>query len=98
MSGSRGPPNRGATHFGVRPRPRFPFIAGMARPLRFLTPDAALVEVTLRTVHGRLLLRPSRGANDLVAGVIGRAQRKYAMKIHGLAVLSNHVHLLLSPE
>ena len=70
----------------------------MARPLRFLTPDAALVEVTLRTVHGRLLLRPSRAANDLLAGVIGRAQRKYGMRIHGFAVLSNHAHFLLSPE
>jgi hypothetical protein len=69
----------------------------MARPLRFI-PPGSVVEVTLRTVHGRLLLRPGRQLNELVVGVIGRAQRKYGMKIHALAVLSNHGHLLLSPE
>jgi transposase IS200 family protein len=65
--------------------------------LRFV-PSGALVEVTLRTVHGRLLLRPGRRLNDLVVGVLGRAQRMYGMKIHALAVLSNHAHLLVSPE
>ena len=69
----------------------------MARPLRFL-PTGALVEVKLRTIHGRLLLRPSRRVNDLVVGVLGRAQEKYPIRIHGLAVLSNHAHLLLSPD
>ncbi len=69
----------------------------MARPLRFI-PSGALVEVTLRTVHGRLLLRPGRRLNDLVVGVLGRAQRMYGMRIHALAVLSNHAHLLVSPE
>jgi hypothetical protein len=49
-----------------------------------------MVEVTVRTVHGRFLLRPSHAVNDLVVGVIGRAQKKYGMRIHALAVLSNH--------
>ena len=31
-------------------------------------------------------------------GVLGRAQRMHGMKIHALAVLSNHAHLLVSPE
>jgi REP element-mobilizing transposase RayT len=57
-----------------------------------------MTEVTLRTVHGRLLLRPGPAANDLILGIIGRAQRRHGMKIHALAVLSNHMHLLLSPE
>lgn len=69
----------------------------VARSLRFL-PEGSLVEVTMRTVHGRLLLRPSRVANDLVVGVLGRAQRKYAMVIHALVFMSNHAHLLLSPQ
>ena len=69
----------------------------MARPLRFL-PPGSLVEVTLRTLHGRLLLRPSARVNELIVGVIGRAQRRYAMRIHGVVVLSNHAHLLLSPD
>lgn len=33
------------------------------------------MEVTLRTLHGRLLLRPSSRANDLIVGVIGRDLR-----------------------
>ena len=65
--------------------------------MRFI-PSGALVEVTLRTVHGRLLLRPGRRLNDLVVGVLGRAQRMYEMRIHALVVLSNHAHLLVSPE
>jgi putative transposase len=69
----------------------------MGRPLRFV-PPGSMVEVTVRTVHGRLLLRPSRRLNELVNGVIGRAQRKYGMKIHALAVLSNHAHALLTPD
>ena len=44
----------------------------MGRPLRFV-PSGAVVEVTLRTVHGRFLLRPSPRLNDLVTGVIGLA-------------------------
>ena len=69
----------------------------MARPLRFL-PPGSLVEVTLRTLHGRLLLRPSLRANDLIVGVIGRAQRKYGVEIHALVVLSNHAHLLVTSD
>jgi REP element-mobilizing transposase RayT len=69
----------------------------MARPLRFL-PPGSMVEVTVRTVHGRLLLRPGPRLNELVTGVVGRAQRKHGMKIHALAVLSNHAHALLSPD
>lgn len=57
-----------------------------------------MIEVTMRTVHGRFLLRPGRALNDVVTGVIGRAQRKYGMKIHALVVLSNHMHALLSPD
>ena len=57
-----------------------------------------MIEVTMRTVHGRFLLRPGNALNDVVTGVIGRAQRKYCMRIHALVVLSNHMHALLSPD
>jgi REP element-mobilizing transposase RayT len=72
-------------------------VSSVARTLRFV-PPGSLVEVTLRTLHGRFLLRPSSRANDLIIGVIGRAQRKYGIAIHGLVVLSNHAHLLVSVE
>jgi hypothetical protein len=56
------------------------------------------VEVTTRTVHGRLLLRPSAELNDLVLGVIGRGQFLFSVRIHALVVMSNHWHALLSVD
>jgi REP element-mobilizing transposase RayT len=56
------------------------------------------VEVTVRTVQERLLLRPDPRLNDLVLGVLGRAQRLYDMPIVAFAFLSNHCHLLLYPQ
>jgi hypothetical protein len=57
-----------------------------------------MVEITTRTQHGRLLLRPGPVFNDIFYGILGRAQRRYEMTIHYAAVLSNHYHLLLSPS
>ena len=68
----------------------------MARPLRFI-PERSIVEVTTRTIHGRLLLRPSPQLNDLILGIIGKAQGAYGMTIHAFVVVSNHAHFLLSP-
>jgi putative transposase len=69
----------------------------MARQLRFV-PPGALVEVTTRTVHERLLLRPSAEVNDIVLGVIGRGQSLFPVRIHALVVMSNHWHALLSVD
>ena len=69
----------------------------MGRPLRFV-PARSLVEVTTRTVHGRLLLRPSAEVNELIRGIVGRAQELFPVQIHALVVLSNHWHALLSVE
>jgi hypothetical protein len=49
----------------------------MGRKLRYIPDGGALVEVTCRTLHGRLLLRPSPELNDIAAGILGRAQRLY---------------------
>jgi REP element-mobilizing transposase RayT len=67
----------------------------MARRLRFVPPDS-LVEITCRTVQGRLLLRPSPLLNALALGVLARAARLYPVEIHAFAFLSNHYHLLLT--
>jgi len=67
----------------------------MARRLRFVPEGGALVEVTCRTVHGRFLLKPSRRMNQIVLGVLGRAQRKCPLRIVECVFLSNHYHLLL---
>lgn len=69
----------------------------MPRPLRYL-PSDHLVEITLRTMQGRLLLRPSRAVTRTIAGVIGRAQRKESMRIHAVVAMGNHLHLLITPS
>ncbi|MCP4200882.1 MAG: hypothetical protein GY769_03005 [bacterium] len=68
----------------------------MPRRLRFIPPEGSVVEVTTRTIQGRLLLRPSPQLNSLILGVLGRAQRVYGVKIHDFIFMSNHYHLLLS--
>jgi REP element-mobilizing transposase RayT len=57
-----------------------------------------LVEVTIRTVQGRFLLKPSLGFSDIVVGALARAQTLYPLRIHALACLSNHLHLLASAK
>jgi hypothetical protein len=67
----------------------------MGRKLRYIPDGGALVEVTCRTLHGRLLLRPSSELNDIAAGILGRAQRLYPVDIVVFQALSNHYHALL---
>jgi hypothetical protein len=69
----------------------------MPRPLRFI-PEHSLVEITTRTLQGRLLLKPSPELTDLILGVIGKAQSLYSMTIHAFVFLSTHAHFLLSPS
>ncbi len=66
------------------------------RKLRYL-PEESLVEVTVRTVHGRYLLRPSPKLRDRIVGILARAQRSTGMRVCGFVYLSNHAHLLLRP-
>jgi REP element-mobilizing transposase RayT len=68
----------------------------MARRLRYIPPGGALVEITCRTIQGRLLLRPSAGMNDVIRGVLARAARLASLAVHAPVFLSNHYHLLVS--
>jgi REP element-mobilizing transposase RayT len=68
------------------------------RPLRFIPEEGALVEVTCRTLHGRLLLCPSAELNELVIGILARACRLYPVRLVAFAFLSNHFHLLLEVD
>lgn len=54
------------------------------------------MEITTRTIHGRLLLRPSPELNDLLLGILGRAQFIYRIEIHAFVAMSNHMHLLVT--
>jgi hypothetical protein len=67
----------------------------MARPLLYVPPGGAVFELTSRTLHGRFLLRPGRKLNEILTGVLGRAQKLYKVKIFIGAFLSNHFHLLV---
>ena len=68
------------------------------RRLRFIPEGGALVEVTCRTLQSRFLLRPNPLVNDLVVGVLGRAQRKYPIRVCAYAFASNHFHLILDVD
>ena len=67
----------------------------MGRDNRAFTQPWRLVEVTSVTIQNRFLLRPSKRLNDLVVGVVARAQQKYEMTVICLTVLSSHYHILL---
>jgi hypothetical protein len=69
----------------------------MPRPLRYV-PPGAVVEVTARTVGSRFLLRPDPTTNELVLGVVGRAQKLFGVRIFALTVMSNHLHALLGVD
>ena len=61
-------------------------------------PPGRLVEVTLKAIHGRYLLRPSRDLVDIFNGVLMRAAERYPVKVCAFVCLSNHLHMLLVPE
>ena len=67
----------------------------MSRPLRFVPAQKTLVEVSTRTVQSRFLLRPSNALNEIVLGILGRAQEIYGVGMCGYAFASSHYHLLL---
>ncbi len=48
------------------------FLNRMDRPLRHIQPNSTL-EITTRTIQGRLLLRPSKELNRFILGILGRA-------------------------
>ena len=63
-----------------------------------LDDPSGLVELTSRTQHGRFLMRPSEEVNDLILGVLGRAQAIYDVTLHVFIFLSNHYHLLATMQ
>ncbi len=68
----------------------------MPRSPQLYEPDV-VYEITTRTIQGRYLLRPSREANEIIAGVIGRAQQLYPdVEVYGVVALSNHLTWLVA--
>jgi hypothetical protein len=66
--------------------------------VRFVPERGAVVEVTVRTIQSRLLLRPSPALNERVVGVLGRAQKLYGVRCCAVAFASNHWHALLQVD
>ena len=66
----------------------------MSRAIRFIPEQGALVEITCRTIQSRFLLRPDPALDEIVLGVLGRAQRLHPVEIVAFFVASNHYHLL----
>lgn len=69
----------------------------MPREPRHFEPHS-LLEITTRTMQGRLLMRPSRLFNEIFTGILGYSQAKYGLELHSYAALSNHYHFHCSPE
>jgi len=65
------------------------------RPLRHVTREKCLLEVTVRTIQARFLLRPSVALNEIILGVLGRAQRLHGVEIVAFCFLSGHFHMLV---
>jgi hypothetical protein len=69
----------------------------MGRPPRYVPQDyGQLVEVTTRTIQGRLLLRPSKDINEIILGILSRALSKCpGVGIVAFTFMSNHYVMLL---
>jgi REP element-mobilizing transposase RayT len=70
----------------------------MSRRIRFIPEEGALVEVTCRALHSRLLFRPSLEVNQIVLGALARAKRRYGVRVCFVVCASNHLHLLLGVD
>ncbi|MCG8460123.1 MAG: hypothetical protein MI919_27895, partial [Holophagales bacterium] len=69
----------------------------MGREPRYVPPNS-LQHIIGVTFQNRCLLCPSAEVNDRFLGVLGRAQRRHAMPIFGVSVLSTHYHLVARPR
>src|SRR4051794_10298696 len=70
----------------------------MSRRLRFIPEGGALVEVTCRALHSRLLFRPSSMVNQIIIGTLARAKQRHKVRVCFFVCASNHLHLLLRVE
>lgn len=70
----------------------------MGWPLRMYN-SREIYFVTVRCIQGRLLLRPSRETNEVLAGILARAARLCSVELFGFVFASNHFHLIVrAPE
>ena len=70
----------------------------MSRRLRFIPEGGALVEVTCRALHSRLLFRPSLVLNQILLGALARIKQRHGVRIFFFVCASNHLHILLGVD
>src|SRR3954471_11794101 len=63
----------------------------MSRRLRFIPEGGALVEVTCRALHSRLLFRPSSMVNQIIIGTLARAKQRHKVRVCFFVCASNHM-------
>ncbi|MCH9651912.1 MAG: transposase [Deltaproteobacteria bacterium] len=71
----------------------------MKNRIRFAPPNPngeILAEISQRTLLGIYLLRPSERLNQIIVGVLAKAQEKYPVGIVAVSFMSNHYHLLIT--
>lgn len=69
----------------------------MPRPVRHIPYPYVLIEVSIRTVQSRFLLKPSAELNDLILGILGRALFLYpSIRLYEFKFVSNHFHMILA--
>ena len=68
----------------------------MARAKRLL-PSGCSFHITLRC-NSRQFLIAKALRRDVLLAVLKKAQQKFAVKVYGLCLMANHLHLLLRPD
>lgn len=68
----------------------------MARPPRFV-PHGGTIEITSRTLYGRMLMRACRCVNRFIEQTIARALELYRIDLHAYNFMANHWHMVMSP-
>ncbi|KGG26777.1 hypothetical protein EV13_1675 [Prochlorococcus sp. MIT 0702] len=68
----------------------------MARVKRLL-PSGCRFHITLRC-NSRQFLIAKGLRRDVLLAVLNKAKQKFAVKVYGLCLMANHLHLLLKPE
>ncbi|MBZ0111815.1 MAG: transposase [Thermoanaerobaculia bacterium] len=69
----------------------------MGYPLRWIR-AGQLYETTSRSMHSRLLLRPSEELNTMARGIIARGVGKYGIDVNYFIAMRNHLHILVVPQ
>jgi len=67
----------------------------MGRPLRHVPYPYAPFEVTIRTIMGMRLLKPSPEVNEIIVGVFARALALYEVRLYELIAFNTHLQYIV---